>query len=364
MKSFIQVIFLLSLFTALTTCSDQGTNPPTEQPKDPREMTWTVDTIYYPGAFQTLMSNFYAFSSKNIYVVGHSSQGFAGSLYHFNGNKWENVNYNARGILLRITGIENELWGVGYRGTEVYGVRTEYSHIVKYDGQTWQEIILDNLWGLVTLGSLQAISAENKNNIWAGGADGIVVHYNGSKWVKDSVRIPHPSRFSYGIKSIVMYQNKPFIMGTMFGGTSGEIKVYHITGSEKNWILKDSMIIKPGVNNIWKFGQEDLHVGKSGKLYSIGGDVWEYQNGQWTKIYTSQQYISGMYELREDYIFVVGHYSHLAFYDGKSWSRLTQLEAKIPGVIYYDVWTDGKEVFIVGNLTDGVPMKSIVWHGK
>ncbi len=359
------IVLLFPLVLILNSCGDKGTETiQLEQLKDPREMTWTLDTIYYSGAFQTLMSNFCAFSSKNIYVVGHSSEGSAGSIYHYNGDKWENVNYNARGILLRITGIGNELWGAGYRGTEVNGVRTEYSHIVKYDGSSWQEIILDNLWGLVTIGSLQTITSENKNNIWAGGADGIIIHYNGTKWVKDTVNIPHTSKFSYGIRSIVMYQNKPFIMGTMFGGTSGEIKVYHITGSEKNWTVKDSMIIIPGMNNVWTFGQEELYIGKSGELYSIGGDVWEYNSGQWINRYNADDYISGMYEYREDYIFAVGHFSHLAFYDGKSWGRLTELESKIPGVIYYDVWTDGKEVFIVGNLTSGFPQKSIVWHGK
>ena len=81
-------------------------------------------------------------------------------------------------------------------------------------------------------------------------------------------------------------------------------------------------------------------------------------------MYDTQEYISGMYELREDYIFVVGHFSHVSFFNGTNWSRLTEIENKIPDVVYKDVWTDGKEVFIVGHLSNQIPNKTIVWHGK
>jgi len=355
-------MLLIPLILVLNSCGENGTVPiQLEQLKDPREMTWTVDTIYYPGAFQTLMNNFCAFSSKNIYVVGHSSQGSAGSLYHFNGEKWEEVNYNVRGILFRITGIDNELWGAGYIGTEVYGVYTEYSHVVKYDGSIWQEINFDNSSHLITVGALLSITAESKNNIWACGREGLVIHYNGSKWQKDTINIPRIPNTEYSLYSIILNNGKPLIMGLMYNPTYG-IKTYYITGNENNWTVTDSM--HPGPQNpVTTLGDNDFHKGDNGKLYSFGDALFEYNAGIWKNIYSTENYIDGMKALREDYIFVVGHFGLISFYDGKSWDRLTELEAKIPGALYKDVWTDGKEVFIVGYLNT-IPQKSIVLHGK
>lgn len=88
MKSFLKVIFLFSFFTALTTCTEQATNP-NEQLKDPREMTWTVDTIVnpIPNTYQTLMTTMYASSPNNVYIAGHTDS--RAQIWHYDGVIWK-----------------------------------------------------------------------------------------------------------------------------------------------------------------------------------------------------------------------------------------------------------------------------------
>jgi hypothetical protein len=43
--------------------------------KDPRTYSWTADTLGYPGAYQTLMTDIWGSSHNDVYVVGHSSMG-------------------------------------------------------------------------------------------------------------------------------------------------------------------------------------------------------------------------------------------------------------------------------------------------
>lgn len=61
--------------------------------KNPREYTWTIDTLAYPGSFQTNMNDIWASSPSDVYVVGHNSDGFR-KMYHFNGNTWKPIGLN------------------------------------------------------------------------------------------------------------------------------------------------------------------------------------------------------------------------------------------------------------------------------
>ena len=90
-----KIILALSCLIILSTCIDENmiTPPVKEIYKNPHEMIWTADTIYYPGALQTLMEHFSVLTPKDIYLEGHSSSGPFGSLYHFDGNKWEDQRF-------------------------------------------------------------------------------------------------------------------------------------------------------------------------------------------------------------------------------------------------------------------------------
>lgn len=55
--------------------------------KDPRTYTWIIDTLAYPGSFQTSMQDIWGSSPNDVYVVGHNDRGF-GKMFHFDGKQW------------------------------------------------------------------------------------------------------------------------------------------------------------------------------------------------------------------------------------------------------------------------------------
>lgn len=130
-KIFLLAILLISL-TAFVSCS-QSNEPKPPEHKDPREMTWTADTLNYPGALQTLMGSIWASSPNDVHVVGYCDES-EGSYWHFNGNEWECINlfnYIDRGALSlqKVWGFAaNDFWIVG----EI-GIFEDESLILHYD---------------------------------------------------------------------------------------------------------------------------------------------------------------------------------------------------------------------------------------
>ena len=88
-------LFLCLFFAVISTgifsgCKNTPSDPPhvdppiVETPKDPRQMTWTVDTLQYTDCEQTLMRDILPFSAKDIFIYGHCSLPY-GYVYHFDG---------------------------------------------------------------------------------------------------------------------------------------------------------------------------------------------------------------------------------------------------------------------------------------
>jgi hypothetical protein len=75
-------------------------------------------------------------------------------------------------------------------------------------------------------------------------------------------------------------------------------------------------------------------------------------------------YSIGIHGTDDNYIFVVGRSNvepypgAIYHYNGNDWFNFQNLN--IPGFVYAEVWTDGREAFVVG-ITG---QKSIVLHGK
>ncbi|MBI3788983.1 MAG: hypothetical protein HY276_12105 [Ignavibacteriales bacterium] len=63
----------------------------------------------------------------------------------------------------------------------------------------------------------------------------------------------------------------------------------------------------------------------------------------------------------DENIFVVGHRGTVLHYNGRDWYQFNQFAT--PDMVLWGVWTDGKEVFVVG-FTASVPQKTLILHGK
>src|ERR1041384_396670 len=86
----ISAIVLGILILQALACRDSGTDPVKPPPPGKNDYLWTVDTLAYPGSFQTNMHAMYANSATNVYIVGHNDLG-AGQMYHFDGTRWTPV---------------------------------------------------------------------------------------------------------------------------------------------------------------------------------------------------------------------------------------------------------------------------------
>lgn len=357
MKTFFKTLTLLFVFLIILSCTEQGTNPPIEQPKDPREMTWTADTLAYPESIQTLMSNILAFNSKDIFIYGHEF--FAkGNIYHYDGGKWEVYDLNkylgGYNVLKMIAFNRNNIWGVGDRGSKD-------GLIFNYDGSTWTE---KNAYAKY-YPPLVSIAGENANEFYACGRYGIVWYYKNGNWLADTVKITRPPNTDYVLSSIAVNNNEVFIIGFIYS-TIMEFnwnKQYFIRGKYKNFTVVDSMDFTKD-NPIQRWGVGELIKGQNGKLYSRGPRGLYEWNGTYWQNFHQQIYHWGLSVFNDNFILTLGK-GGAEYYDGESWIDLglTVLN-KYKDVSFRAAWTDGKELFLVGNTFNSQPQKTIVLHGK
>ncbi|MDZ7375717.1 MAG: hypothetical protein ONB13_03765 [candidate division KSB1 bacterium] len=147
-------------------CEKSPIKPTPEPAKDPRQYSWTVDTLSYPSSFQTLMGRIWASSPQNVYVVGHCNDIF-GQMYHFDGKVWLPIPFKYWGPigLTDIYGFSSDdIWVVGQQyhqtGRDSLGYPIYYwsNRIIHYNGSTWQKVLDE---GGQTLVSVWGISASD-----------------------------------------------------------------------------------------------------------------------------------------------------------------------------------------------------------
>ncbi|HMK38708.1 MAG TPA: hypothetical protein VK569_05155, partial [Bacteroidota bacterium] len=61
-----------------------------EPEPDPRNFTWTIDTIALPGSTSTLMKSIWGSSTRDIYAVGRADRS-GGAMFHYDGVSWRSV---------------------------------------------------------------------------------------------------------------------------------------------------------------------------------------------------------------------------------------------------------------------------------
>lgn len=339
-------------------CADNSTEPDqTVKPKDPREMTWSADTLAYPESIQTLMSNILAFNSKDIFIYGHNFD-TRGKVYHYDGNKWEVYDltqyiggYN---VLKMIAFSRNNIWGVGDRGSQV-------GLIFNYNGTTWAE---KNDYAKFNP-PLYSIDGENASEFYACGRDGIVWYNKNGNWSVDTVKIKRPVDTHYQLGSLAIYNGEVFMLGWVYSSKSGFrwSKDYFIRGKYKSFTVVDSMDATKDIP-VQRWGVGALIKGENGKLYSRGSQgFYEWTGTEWKNLHQSI-YKWGFYIFNDNYLLALGT-GGVEYYNGGSWIDLSITVLKnYKDVTFRAAWTDGKELFIVGNMWNSFPEKTIVLHGK
>jgi hypothetical protein len=307
------------------------------------------------------METIWGSSPKDVYVAGWS-QSTDGRMYHYDGSNWRSVNIDPYITIRDIYGFAaNNIWAVGEERVFNPNPPPEYmdkSAILHYDGWKWQKATLPPGGRM-----LKSIGGTSPTNLFAGGVNGTLFHYDGTHWQPDSIPFD------------IAWDAEPwhYINSITGSSSSGEIYLHYDAQEINNYLLKREREQWQVLYNMYNNGFSNLWLSPWGTLYGTGGDVQWWDGSQWNLLQENENRDFGSFFSKaimgaaDDNLFIVGHagteylYGEVIHYNGEDWHEFTQFQ--FPDVQYEDVWTDGREVFIVGYRLD-FPQITLVLHGK
>ena len=77
---------IAALAFLLLSCREAAIEPQVP-PKNPRDYTWTMDTLVVPGQLQNMILSIWGSSANDVYAVGRNS-GNQETIFHFDGKSW------------------------------------------------------------------------------------------------------------------------------------------------------------------------------------------------------------------------------------------------------------------------------------
>ncbi len=352
MKLIKAVLFPIIVFLQLASCKDTGTGPNQKPFKDPREMTWTADTLRpVGGATQILPVSMLAFAPNDVWLACWSDVA-RGLLWHYNGKVWTESNIFADVGGMRVFVItgnsSNDLWVGGYSGKNIF--------LGHYNGMSWTRS--DDM-GIA--GEILDMSKDASGNIWACGSNGIVLQYTQGKWVADTIKIAGFNQNDCYLYSMNYYDGKIYLLARNDANT----QFAYISGDINHWTVMD-MFPKTSSTDVIKWGTLGSFNVSNGKLYSYGlRGVWQLGSTGWNKMLDSDRAIRNISGPSEDYIIGVGAFKTVLFYNGGSWQSISDvIKENDSDFASNEVWTDGYEIIMAGYSTINGIQKTIIWHGK
>ncbi len=345
-------IRILLLFPfVLAACSHNPAGPES----NPRQYTWEVDTLFYAGSIQTSMRTIWGSSATDVYVAGHSDAG-NGIMYHYDGRNWQPVRlFSGVVTIWDIYGFAaNDIWAVG----EEFYINPGLPLVLHYDGWKWQKVTLPPGGRL-----LESIGGPSPTNLFAGGINGTLFHYDGTHWQPDSIP------FDIEREALPWH----FIPAIAGAPNSNDIYLLYVNQVGTNYLLKREGGIWQVIYDMLNNPFSALWLSPWGTLYGTGADVQSWDGSKWNLLFENENrefdtfYSKAMMGAADDNLFIVGYdgsngiYGKVIHHNGEDWYEFNQFQ--FPDVEFWDVWSDGKEVFVVGYTLD-YPQVTLVLHGK
>ncbi len=340
------ILFCLAVAMELHGCKSN----PVEAPlKNPREYTWTVDTISQPNNSISLEC-IWGSSESDVYAAGYSTLG-TGRMWHYDGQSWQKVRllnleggpFSNMGGLFAIIGFaKNDVFAFGYK----YGGPTGFlSFVIHFDGYQWTEQnvsdgdFLVSAWGIT------------REDIWACGNIGTLLHYDGRQWSRRAMDL----RFSFFSVS-GSSSNDVYLLGSRSSLQDQQHDFYVIQRYDgSSWTLLDSVnasSLSPS------FGNRALTLVDK-VIFTLGYGVYSRQDSGWQVNFRTSVPLYGMSAISLSNVLVVGEHSSIYHFDGSSWPRIqSPLD---DGWMLTSVWSTNRQAFITGRNQAG---KSVVLHGR
>lgn len=254
------LIIVLTFFTIInfTSCDDGPTEPEVEPGS--RDYTWEVDTLNIPFTF---LQGIWGSAPNDIWAIGPGG-GLDRTIYHFDGVNWSSDGISRSISPLCVWGFDrNDVWLGGYEGK-----------IWHYNGGGWSEKLNLNNSGFAYSG-FQSIWGESNENIWAVGfldsantIKGLVYHYDGAKWSRVNINFEDGNflKIKRGLKT----NNNYYLWGIRENNFNGDTtKLFEFNGV--NTIKEISKSIYG--NGKWQFVQEiDDEI-----VFTINNQLFTYE---------------------------------------------------------------------------------------
>jgi len=299
-------------------------------------IVWTIDTLGQPG---DLLYDIWGLDENNVYAVGG---------VHINGEvsgiiKWDGIKWN---LFTSFDGIKQGIFGFDNDKIFVVGEFSNRGVVGIWDGISWTQFRSEYFLSKGdTVYPLRSVWGSSPDDVWAVGAQGTIVHWDGSEWEK----IQSPTSMYlidiYGTSSRNIYA---------VGATlTNEYELLHFDGN--NWKLISNQIPISAMmfRSIW--------IDKSGSGFIVGSRGLHYNGSTWSLIpdnrFVRLQRVrgSGM-----NNVFAGGQYGNLLHYNGIEWTKYSDLEdlsnfSEMKGIAAFE-----NSVIIVGYNFNG----ALIWHGR
>lgn len=363
----IRLLFFPALLLTLSLSCKKSTEP-LELNRYPYNLKWTIDTLTV-GSSQNMMKNIWGSSSVDMYVCGHSSAA-TGMLWHYDGKEWNDVDLRVVFNGTDYFSTDGEVFGFAHDDIWIGAQYAIYHHpywgdkktvVLHFDGVSWQKENITERNGFI-----QTIWGNSRNEIWAGGWGGVLYNYNGNTWKYYDMHLPDfegaDEETGWHILDIhgnqtgdlYMLMRKRYKLGVRMD------RIYKYT--ESSWVCIDS-------TRFWSVWMNKIWVSPSGNVYTSGAGVERWDGHSWEKLLDKRVY--GFAATSEKNMFACGHdvftgIGHLYHYNGSEWHLIKEVAGK---TTFTNVWTDGKDVFVIGYTAGKTPeglnaTVTVVWHGR
>jgi hypothetical protein len=338
--------FLLSL--PFLACSHPAKYFPPVLEADPRNFTWTIDTIALQGSPATLMRSIWGSSVHDVYIAGHNDLP-RGTMFHYDGTAWQPVNLTAaEGGTIQGSIDLSQVTGFSAGDVFAAGGKTPAASLVIHsDGKAWSEMQVP------PGGMLRGIWGSNDQEMWAAGDSGTLIQFISLTWIPATPAYTGSFTAVGGVSTddvyALSYRLDVGVQDTTFR------YLRHWNGGV--WSIADSFPQvaghpdRFGTRSVWSL----LAI-----TYTSGRGMFKRDGSSWDVLIpgAGSGYLNAVYGTVSSSLFVVGDGGAVFHVNPADWYRYARFTD--PAVNYYGVWTDGREVFVVGN--DG--RKTYILHGK
>jgi hypothetical protein len=357
------IVYILILFLFLSKCDYSTKNNEKDKRVHPTEYEWTIDTLDVDVRVTTFRPTDFLYINENdIYIFGENSH-YNDVYFHYDGKEWRDtcVIYGTRDIN-SVMNISDKIYGAGKTSWYLPEYADFQGGVAFYNGKQWKQIFYASAEGKRVSYFLD-IWGDSEDNIWVGGVFGnfgLLYHYNGQEWKNYCLPDTAWLKSFSGTSSDDLYA-----CGYYWESGGVILNGYFFKWTGEEWKIEDQF--RENVNNEehYPFGYRDIYVSED-YIYSCGRGFYRKKRGEkeWEKFELNLG--AGFFDISgssSDNVYVVGDNGRINYWDGDQLYTSGEICPGHPFGTYKKVWTDGEQVFIIGQ-DDGDYDRVYVLHGK